>query len=158
MTGTKVRTASGRFAAPLERSELLQWARTELPKVEQRIDVGQDWRRAILRRERADLPAAVAIDRELADLRDLKLRLVHQTDVLSVPVVVPEQSQQKQRPTDLHSARARLLEIEPWIVAWQAVPDADRSARLQSDLDGLINEQYSLTKLIMSLQPKESAA
>ena len=140
-------------------SERLQSLPSEIKRIEKKIDDLMLAKRGILSRDGAASAAAVRARRQLRDLKDLHLDLIAEKAELE-PLAGREWQQQQQAtwPTSLEAAQAALLALEPAIVAWQAVPQVDRSAAFQAKLDGMISRQYRLTKLIMSLQPKETAA
>jgi hypothetical protein len=151
MTAPKLRSAG----------ERLQLARAEVPKVEARIDAVMERRRALLLEGDANALACVNADRELVRLHALKLRLHAQIELLSRagPVVAPAPEPTGWTwPTSLADAKQALLEVEPQIVRMGSVPRVDRSAAFDAHLDFLTKRQYSLTKLIMNLQPKETGA
>lgn len=61
-------------------------------------------------------------------------------------------------PTDLPSALAALDGTRAERERRETIPERDRSARCQQEIDHYRQREYALTKLIERLRPQESAA
>ena len=143
-------------AKPRSFGERLQALPLEIKQCEKKID---DWvagKLEILRRDGAASAAAARARRALRDLKDLHLDLIAEKAELE-PLAGREWQQQQQAtwPTNLEAAQAELLMAAPEIERRQAVPRVDRSAKFDAELDGMINRQYRLTKLIESFAPRD---
>lgn len=136
-------------------AERLQSAKAEIKRCEQKIDTALEHRREVLRREDAASLAAIRADEEIAELKLLRLRYIDQAELLGPSVA--QESSAPQWPTDLASAQTALTYLEPRLRALQAVRPVDRSAAHDREIDLLVRRQYSLRKLVISLQPSESA-
>jgi hypothetical protein len=150
VTAAKVRTAGERLEA----------ARAAIPQVEAKIDTLMTRRREILRHQDANSLAAINADRAIVALQGLRLRLVHQVDLLSAagPHVVTAQQQGWTWPSSLEDANAALAEIQPTLLRLRSIPPNDRHAGHDRDQDFLVQREYRLLRLIESFQPRVMTA
>ncbi len=117
-------------------AERLAQAKRELKEVERQIEVAAEHRRETLRARPATAPAAVSADRELAELKLYRARLVDQIELLPA-LVMREESEAAWPPTSA-LARERLAAMRERLVQLKSKKKLDRSAAEDAELVSLV--------------------
>jgi hypothetical protein len=122
--------------APKPAAERLDDAKRELKQIDRRIEAAAEHRQQILLDDSAKSPSAVSADRDLADLRSLKARLLDQIELL--PTLVSQQESEAAWPPTAALAREKLGQMRERLGRLRSRPRLGRSASEDFEQDALI--------------------
>ena len=117
-------------------ADRLARAKRELKEVERQIETAAEHRRQVLREGPAKAAAAVSADREVADLKSLRARLLDQVALL--PAIVSREESEANWPPTAALSRERLAAMRERLVQLQSKKKLDRSASEDFELDSLV--------------------
>jgi len=131
-------------------ADRLTQAKRKLRQVEGAIEAATEQRRAVLLEGAADSPAAIGADRELADLRLLRQRLIDQVDLL--PSLVALEQQEARFPRNPAAARALLAEKQARLQMLRPKRWNELDAATSTERDSLPIEIGRLKQAIQSME------
>ena len=123
-------------------------------EVDRQIEVAAEHRRQVLLQGTAKAPAAVSADRELAELKLLRARLLDQVELL--PAIVSREESEAACPPTAALARERLAAMRERLVQLQSKKKLDRSAADDSELNSLAQGVGAMGKHVAFLEKFEA--
>jgi hypothetical protein len=130
--------------APKPAAERLADAKRELREIDRRIEAAAEHRRQTLLDGSAKSAAAVSADRDLADLKLLRARLLDQIDLL--PERVSQEESAAAWPPTAVLAREKLDQMRQRLGRLKSIKRLDRSAADDAELDALIPGCRAMSK------------
>ena len=136
-------------------AERLARAKSELKEVERQIEAAAEHRRETLRTCPATAPAAVRADRELAELKLLRARLLDQVELL--PALVMREESEAAFPPTAALSRERLAAMRERLVQLKSKRKLDRSASEDFELDFLVQGVGAMGQRVEFLEKFEAS-
>jgi hypothetical protein len=139
--------------APKPAAERLDDAKRELKQIDQKIEAAAQHRRKVLLDGSAKSAAAVSADRDLADLKLLRARLLDQIDLL--PERVSQEESAAAWPPTAVLAREKLDQMRERLGRLRSIKRFDRSAVHDAEIDALIPGCGAMAKHVEFLETFE---